>query len=363
MRYKIKKVYVDPSVRYLPFVEKAIQRVKQEYGHQPLFYEDLSLQKKGDILAKDRLYFVSFLGEALKPCPGTTKHICCGYQILHVGTNCPMDCSYCILQSYFNQPGLRVFGNIEERLTDALNIIDARRDRIFRVGTGEFTDSLALDPLVGWTELLVPEFSRRPNAVLELKTKTDHVEALLNAKTRDRIIVSWSLNSPEIASYEEHGAASLKRRLEAARKCQKEGYVLGFHFDPMIYYPGWREGYLRTLEMMDKYLIPKNIIWVSIGSFRFMPELKRIIRHRHPRTRILNGEFIRGKDGKMRYFKPIRVELYSFIKEHLDRWSNSLGLYLCMEAGDVWEQVFGWRPEDSVALARYLDNRVKEIFG
>ncbi|HDG96907.1 MAG TPA: DNA photolyase [Desulfobacterales bacterium] len=363
MKYNIKEVYVDPSVRNLPFVVKAIRRLGKEYGREGVCSGDLSLGEKEDLLAKDRVYFVSYPGEVLKPCPGTTEHICCGYQILNIGTNCPMDCSYCILQSYFNQPGVRIFGNIEQRLQDVFGVIDAFNDRIFRVGTGEFTDSLALDPVVGWTELLVPEFSRRRNAVLELKTKTDHVERLLRIGVRDRIIVSWSLNAAEIVFHEEHGAASLKKRLEAARRCQEEGYVLGFHFDPLIYYPGWREDYLRTLELMDKLLEPKGIIWISLGSFRFMPQLKYIIWRRHPRSIVTKGEFVPGRDGKMRYFKPIRVELYSFMREQLEQWSQDLGLYLCMESPDIWETSMGWNPGNTESLSAYLDERVRKIFG
>ena len=38
-------------------------------------------------------------GAFVKDCPGTRAYTCCGYQILHIGSFCTMDCSYCILQS------------------------------------------------------------------------------------------------------------------------------------------------------------------------------------------------------------------------------------------------------------------------
>ena len=87
-------------------------------------------------MGKQILQLVKFKGEFLKPCPGTREYICCGYKILNVGTNCPLDCSYCILQSYFNMPNLRVFVNLEEELGKVLNIIDSNPKKIFRVGTG-----------------------------------------------------------------------------------------------------------------------------------------------------------------------------------------------------------------------------------
>jgi len=314
-------------------------------------------------MGKDTLHLLSYKGEFLKPCPGTREYICCGYQILNVATNCPLDCSYCILQSYFNQPNLRIFINLEEKVEGILQIIDENPDKIFRVGTGEFTDSLAIDHIARWTDLLLPLFTKRKNAVLELKTKATQIDRLLGSKYRDRIIVSWSMNSPFIVTHEEHRAASLKKRLEAARRCQSEGFVLGFHFDPLIPHPNWKDEYLRTIELMDKYVDPKGIIWISLGSFRFMPGLKPIIRRRHPGSCVLDGEFITGLDGKMRYFKPIRIALYKFMRENLEKWHQNLGLYLCMESDDVWQKSLGWSPRNSIGLRSYLDRRVVEIFG
>lgn len=314
-------------------------------------------------MGKDTLHLLSYKGDFLKPCPGTKEYICCGYQILNVATNCPLDCSYCILQSYFlNQPHLRIHVNLEENLSRILEIIDRNPEQIVRVGTGEFADSLALDPVTRWTGILMQPFSIRKNTVLEFKTKTIQIEGLLSSPYRDRIIVSWSLNSPLISATEEKGAASLKQRLKAARRCQEEGFVVSFHFDPLIPHHGWRDGYSKTIDLMDRYLKPEGIIWISMGSLRFMPDLKPIIRKRHPGTSILDGEFITGLDGKIRYFKPIRIELYDFMRQQLEKWHEDLGLYLCMESDEVWEKSMGWSPLDSKGLKGFLDDRVLKIF-
>jgi spore photoproduct lyase len=311
---------------------------------------------------KRTLHLVRFKGEFLKPCPGTKNYICCGYRILHIGTNCPLDCTYCILQAYVNQPSLRVFVNLNDALCGIGSVLDASQDKIFRVGTGEFTDSLALDPITGWTSILLPFFSRKRNAVLELKTKTDRIDGLLSSPYRDRIIVSWSLNSPEIIRKEERGAPNIERRLTAARKCQREGYTLGFHFDPLILHPDWKEGYMRTVEVLDKYIDPKGIIWISLGCLRFMPILKSIIRFRHGKTHVLKGEFVQGLDGKMRYFKPFRMQMYGYMGKILRDWHDDLAIYLCMESDDVWHRGLGWSPGDSSGLSYFLDQRVVRFF-
>ncbi|MEE4352110.1 MAG: radical SAM protein [Desulfatiglans sp.] len=349
----IRKVVIDDDkARNLSFTKRILSRLASEpsYG-------------TGYTGSKETLHLLSHKGEFLKPCPGTREYICCGYQILNVATGCPLNCSYCILQSYFSYSDLAVFVNLEEAIDQVFRLIDGQPHRIFRIGTGEFTDSLALDPLVFWTDLLLSRFSKTKNAVLELKTKTINIGGLLSSQQRDRIIVSWSLNSPFIASREEHKAPSIRKRLEAARECQREGFVLSFHFDPILVHPNWRDEYRKTLEMMDKYIDPKGIIWISLGSFRFMPDLKNIIRRFHPKSSVLDGEFIVGLDGKCRYFRPIRVELYSYIRELLEAWSDDISLYLCMESDDVWRESMGWSPRNNQGLSDYLDSRVVEVFG
>ena len=351
----IEKLFLEKGAKVHPMTERILLKLRDrlvlETSELPVGDPD-----------KGTLRLLSFPGELFKPCPGTKSYICCGYQILNVGTNCPLDCSYCILQAYFNQPSLRVFVNLEEKLEEIGFLLDQNQDRIYRIGTGEFTDSLALDPYTEWSRFLPAFIRKRSNAMLEFKTKTDRIQGLLSSGLKDRIVVSWSLNSPFIAAREEHGAPSIRKRLEAARACQEQGFVVGFHFDPVIEHPNWERHYTETIEMLDGMIDPARVIWVSLGCFRFMPHLKPVIRKRHPGTRILDGEFVPGLDGKMRYFKPIRVKLYRFLKQKLDEWSGDLGLYLCMESDEVWQKALGWSPGDSDGLSRHLDRRAVKFF-
>jgi spore photoproduct lyase len=234
---------------------------------------------------------------------------------------------------------------------------------MFRIGTGEFMDSLALDSIVGWSDIICDTFSKRKNCILELKTKTDNIKKIISSTVRERIIVSWSLNSTYIASREEKGAPSIQKRLKAAKKCQEEGFIIGFHFDPLILHPEWKEGYKRTIDYLERYIDPKKVIWISMGCLRYIPSLKKIIRERHPYTEILNNEFIRGLDNKMRYFKPLRIEIYSFMRELIEAWAGSNhGLYLCMESDEIWRKSLLWSPLNSTGLSEYLDNRVRFFF-
>jgi spore photoproduct lyase len=359
---KIGRVLVERGAENDSLTQRILDRLP-DVPRETVEPHETALPHGSDEMDKESLRLMNFKGEFLKPCPGTKRYICCGYQILNVGINCPMDCSYCFLQSYMNQPSLRVYTNLQQELEIIGNYIDKEQEKIFRIGTGEFTDSLALDRLTGWTEVLLPFFSRRENCILELKTKASSVQSLLKSGFRQGIIVAWSLNTPHVIEHEEYRTAPLEERILAARECQKDGFLVAFHFDPLVHSYKWQEGLDETVALLEKYIDPKSVIWISLGSFRYMPSLKWAIKRRFPRTEIFNGEFVTGLDGKFRYFKPIRIDMYSTVAARLKQWHDDLGIYLCMEGADVWEQSLGWVPHGPHGLSTFLDNRVRKLVG
>jgi spore photoproduct lyase len=302
---------------------------------------------------KESLYLTRNKGAFIKKCPGTRNYTCCDYEILHTASFCTMDCSYCILQSYFHPPLLHYFVNQQDLLIELEDLFADKM--IHRIGTGEFTDSLIWEP---WTDLsgqLVSRFGRQKSSVLELKTKTTAVEKLRRLKHNGRTIVSWSLNTPAIIASEERRTAALSARLKAAARCASWGYPLAFHFDPMVIYKGCETDYRHVVEQLFSHIAPQNIVWISLGTFRFMPALKPIIEKRFPDSKIVYGEFIPGLDGKMRYFKPLRTELYRKMAAWIADHAPGLLVYLCMEDDEVWEKTYGFLPFQRGGLPRMLD--------
>ena len=304
---------------------------------------------------KRALFLTRNKGPFLKKCPGTKSYICCGYQILHIGTYCTMDCAYCILQAYFHPPVLQYFVNQERLFEELDDLVRATRPPFHRIGTGEFTDSLIWEPWTGLSKTLVPYFAQQDRVVLELKTKTCAVENLRGLEHNKKTIVAWSLNSSRIIRSEERGTASIQARLRAAAQCEAWGYPLAFHFDPLILYKGWEKDYRRLVKNLFTSVSARNIVWISLGSFRFMPSLKPIIRRRFQKSRIVYGEFVPGLDGKMRYFKPLRTGLYRKMAAWIRDLAPDVMLYFCMEDEEVWERVLGFVPEALGGLPRMLD--------
>jgi len=307
--------------------------------------------------AKTTLLLAVQKGPFWRPCPGTKDYVCCGYQVLQVTLNCPMDCTYCVLQGYVNIPAITIFVNIEDLLGELETRWAENPERVWRLGTGEFGDSLALDDLMGLNERLIPRLAGQRQAALEIKSKWPHLDHLLSLGPNSQVIFAWSLNPPEIISGEEKFASTLKMRLAAASRAAAAGFRVAFHFDPLIYFPGWEEAYRQTVEALCAAVPTKAIAWISLGGLRFLPPLRQLICQRFPRSRIAAQEMVLAPDGKLRYFKSLRVEMYARMREWLSQTAPEAFLYLCMESPRVWQEVFGFTP-DGKHLSRLLDGRI-----
>jgi len=345
---------VAEIVHYLGVAPRRISDVREAYADLLKDPDPIRRGKTALILTRNQ-------GAFIRPCPGTRRYTCCGYRILHVGTYCTMDCSYCILQTYFHPPVLQFFvnhGDLFQELSQAFASPSIRR-----LGTGEFTDSLIWDSWTGLSQRLVPRFARQNACLLELKTKTAHVSALEGLEHNRKTLVAWSLNTPRVIECEERGTAGLSERLRDAAHCQALGYPLAFHFDPLVIDDGCEAEYGRVVDALFAAVHPENIVWISLGAFRFAPELKALIQRRHPESRIPYGEFIRGQDGKMRYFKPLRIRLYREMARKIREADPEIPLYLCMEDDEVWEKGLGRKPPGAAGLKRMLDAAAKNKCG
>ncbi len=352
----ISKIYIDRQVAETPetlAVQSRLNAPCELVDDAGSVFEAVSSADDPVQKGKEVLFLTRNKGAFVRKCPGTRHYTCCGYKILHIGTFCVMDCSYCILQSYFHPPALQYFVNHQEMLTE-LDSLFAEKE-ISRIGTGEFTDSLIWERFSGLSEVLVPKFAGQSRAVLELKTKTVAVGALKHLRHNRKTVVAWSLNTERVVKSEERNTAPLSARLSAAATCESWGYPLAFHFDPMILYEGCENDYMQVVARLFSKVSPKNIVWISLGTFRFMPDLKAIVSKRFPHSKIVYGEFITGLDGKMRYFKPLRIALYAKMAARIREFAPDVPIYFCMEDDEVWQKSLGFIPSDYGGLAKILD--------
>ncbi|UCF65575.1 MAG: hypothetical protein JSW33_07005 [bacterium] len=367
MKFKFNKIYIDSAASE----DEITKNVLSEYADVPReFIQDV--RRLSDTLTpltisegKKILWLTHFKGKFLKPCPGTAvSYLCCNYLVINEATNCPIDCTYCILQDYINNPVMTVYTNVDQIITELRSLSRVNPNRILRVGTGELTDSLALDPVTGLSKKLIYNLRFFPQILLELKTKTDHVDHLLN-ELPSRVVFSWSVNPQTFIKLDERKSSSLRRRLEAAKKAMDAGFLIGLHFDPIVYSAKGIDSYIQLIDFISTYLDENRVAWISLGSLRFPPSLKPVIQTRFPESKILTGESISGKDGKTRYIKPLRIRLYKEIVNSLRKKWDQVFVYFCMESRDIWEKVLHLRPEENLEVdwlfARSLYDRFPEL--
>lgn len=360
--YKPDAVFVEHAAKNYPMSQTILSRL----SNVPVYeIQDINqLEKKfkiskADVFgeAKKNLVLSRFQGSFLKKCPGASPGmVCCNYYVVNLSKNCIYDCSYCFLQGFLDNNPLQVaYVNIEDLFQELENVFTQFPDRNFRVGTGEITDSLALDSIVPYSQLLIPFFNRQKNAVLELKTKSDRIENLLELPDPSNVIVSWSINPEQVIDLEEKNTPSLKKRLHAASQCVEKGYRVGFHFDPIILIPDWENAYQELIDILFDYISASQIEWISLGSFRYRSSLKPIIKSRHPKTMLFTAEHLPSKDGKFRYLRPLRNKAYDTIRDFLKQKCQDLNIYLCMETKEIWEGVTGKTPRSDEKLDTFFD--------
>jgi spore photoproduct lyase len=282
-------------------------------------------------------YIDKVKGPIIKPCPCAKNHIRCNYAVVSQILNCLYNCSYCYLHTFYGRDEIVIYNNHEKIISEIKEYME-NSDEILRIGTGEFSDSLALPDAVSLSKKLISLFASQDSHLLELKTKSDNVEELLNLKSNGKTVLAWSLNPQKIIDTEESDTVSLERRLSSAARCINAGYRVAFHFDPIIYFEGWEEEYNGVIEDIFFKINPKDILWISLGALRFPSAQKKIMEERF-KSRIPLNCFEKGMDNKLRYPEELRAELFKHLYSQIRMASRDIYVYLCMETAQVWKRV------------------------
>lgn len=290
---------------------------------------------------RENLFLMNEKYDFFKPCPCTKNVKCCNYSILNIGYGCLYECSYCFLQGYQNVAGIILPCNLPDFLNrEKIKPVDNKMFFLPRVGSGEFTDSLIFDDVTLFSGDIVKFFKENKDISFEFKTKSTNIDNLLKLGGSSNIVVSWSVNAEQMIKENEHCTPTLQERLKAAQKCVQAGYSVGFHFDPVILYEDWKQGYKKTIENIFDFIDGKYIKWISIGSLRMVATLKKVVENRFPDNKILDGELLLSYDNKLRYEDNERIKIYKHIVDCIREYNKNVVVYLCMEKSEIWKKIF-----------------------
>jgi spore photoproduct lyase len=333
---RITVIFPDHSQRKVVF-----SRLVKEYEairNKPNSYENFTLKN----IPKEQKYTFkteSKEGFGLGLCPvASEKTRCCNLLTLDAVESCGFDCSYCSIQSFYNQNTITFDSTFKDKL---LNLaLDP--NKTYHIGTGQASDSLMFGNREGVLDALFAFARKYPNVILEFKTKSDNIKYLLENDVPKNILCTWSLNTQTIIDNEEHLTASLDKRINAARKMADKGVKVGFHFHPIVEYEGYLDEYQAVYEKLILQFEPSEVALVSFGTLTFIKPVIKQLRGREFRSKITQIPH-EDASGKTSYPETTKIEMFKHAYESFKPWHKEIFFYLCMEPHELWKKTFGYQ--------------------
>ena len=202
--------------------------------------------------------------EGLKPNP---EHVCRPQWRLHQGFGCPHQCAYCslggVLVSHLNTEAYI------DRLADLIRQNPWQETWLY----DDAMDVLTLEPQLDTLAPLMRFFESTRDKYLILHTKSDRVDALLEAGAPRNTIVDWSLTGPTQSRRLEKVAGTTESRIEAARQCQEAGITIRYKFKPIVPVKTWREDATYTIDRALSLTKPDNLsmtvlMWMDVEGLK-----------------------------------------------------------------------------------------------
>jgi len=251
---------------------------------------------------------------------------------------CPYDCQYCYLAGTPGvkfSPTVKIFVNIGEIL-DQIAAGASQLSEPTAFYLGKLQDALALDPLTGYSRLIIPLFAQQKNARLTLLTKSANVDNLLDLEHRGNTILSWSLNPSQISDAFESNVPSPEERIAAMRRCADAGYLLRAVIMPIIPIEGWQNIYARFLENLLESGPLDRITLGQICSYSGALQLtERKLGKDNPISKMLQKT--KSKDGRIRFPIKLRLKVYKYLIDTIKKLQPQQPTGLCMEEIDIFK--------------------------
>lgn len=271
-------------------------------------------------------------------CPVASPNTrCCNLLTLDAVESCGFDCSYCSIQSFYNENKIGYDKNFGEKLAN----LKLDSNQTYHIGTGQSSDSLMWGDKFGTLSALVEFAKKNPNVILELKSKSDNISFLLENEIPRNIICTWSLNTPTIIHNEEHLTASLEQRIAAARALADKDILVGFHFHPIVVYENYLNEYASVYQKLLDTFSPNEVVLVSFGTLTFIKPVIAKLRARQMKSKILQMPFF-DANHKFSYALEQKREMFAHAYTSFAPWHKDVYFYLCMEDETLWRDVFGY---------------------
>ncbi len=242
--------------------------------------------------------------------------------------NCLYDCRYCFLQGMYRSAHYVLFVNYEDFVAEIAQICAQHEGASVYFYSGYDCDSLALEPVTGFSAYFLRALAHVENAYLELRTKSTQVRQLLTQTPSPKVIIAFSFTPAEIAAVLEHKVPALERRIDAMVKLQEHGWPIGLRFDPLIYTPGYQDLYRRLFANVLSRLNIPLLHSISFGVMRMPENFYHNTVRLYPRERLFAAPLERIA-GMMAYAPPVEQQMLDFCQTELLRYVAPEKLFPC----------------------------------
>ena len=350
---RIYEIWEDKENRKKTFAY--IRDIWQELKNRPKSYANFSKVAPYDYSRKISFIEVEKEGISLGRCPvASPKTRCCNLYTLDAVESCGFDCSYCSIQSFYNENKIGFDKNFAQKLKN----LRLDPNKYYHIGTGQSSDSLLWGNKEGIMEALF-EFARaNPNVILELKSKSKNIKYLLENDVPKNILCTWSLNPTTIIENEEHLSASLDERIGSARRVADKGVLVGFHFHPIVVYENYLDEYKEIVDRLIKTFKPSEVVLVSMGTLTFIKPVIKKLRERNFKSKILQMPLV-DASGKFSYPLDTKLEMFKTLYDTFKPWHKKVYFYLCMEDQSLWKKVFGFEYSSNEEMEKDMINSYK----
>jgi len=324
-------IYVEHAIKNHPRTQRILARFGQEthiiecVNYREVFNpkaQNFRLQKQ-----KPALILAYKPGNRVLPTPegfgiGGQQN----YYFSHM-LNCIYDCRYCFLQGLYQSANYVVFVNYEDFMQEIADCVQAAKENIYFF-SGYDGDSLAYEPVTGFLQDFLPFFAKYPMGILELRTKSANVKALLQHRALPNVIAAFSFTPQEISTSVEHKVPSVVKRIKAMQELAAEGWSLGLRFDPLIYAADFIRYYHNLIDHIFQVVPPTAIHSVSVGSLRFPVKMYHKLVHLYPDEKLLAHPLERVKNN-FAYHSDLESEMKQIVLKHLGRYLPKTILFEC----------------------------------
>ncbi len=249
--------------------------------------------------------------------------------VVSLGTNCSLGCEYCYLKFSKTPQQPVIYENFEKFTEEIKELFNATKKDIFYFNLGETTDSFLTKQHFETLEKLIEIINttakeHKKFCFVELRTKTANIKKFAKRLFFEnvKLIYAATFSPQQLIEKFEKGTANLKERLNSLSFAQQLNFLVGIRLEPIILYPVLGISYKDILESTEnlvneyKSLIKltlneinhKNLHSIALSTLRLTKKQFKLLTKQ--KSQLCFFETFLCPDGKIRYSRPIRINIY-----------------------------------------------------